>query len=266
MNIIVCVKKIPDPEIPPIKFKLDVEAKRVRPPEGIPPVINPYDEQAVELALRLKEKNGGRVTILSVDEEASPTIVKHALAMGADEGYVLADDAFAGSDSFATAYILAQAIKKIGGADLVLCGRQGADWDNGLVGSLIAENLDWPLVTLAESIESSGKGIKVRRVLLDGYQDFYLPLPSVVTVSSEVGKARLPSGWGIIAVSRKIVPVWNVSDIDADPARIGKGAARLDLLKLFIPARERHCEIVDGETTAEAGEKLAEKLLKTGLI
>ncbi len=266
MNIIVCMKKIPDPEIPPAKFKLDVETKRVHPPEGIPPVINPYDEHAVELALRLKEKNGGKITALTVDEEASPAIVKHALSMGADEGYVLADAAFSGSDSFSTAYILAQVIKKIGDIDLVLCGRQAADWDNGLVGSLLAENLDWPLVTMAESIETSDKGIEVRRMLLDGCQDFSVPLPAVVTVSSEVGKPRLPSGWGIISASRKEVPVWGVTDIDADPARIGKGAARLELLKLFVPPRERHCEIVEGETTAEAGKKLAEKLLKTGLI
>jgi electron transfer flavoprotein beta subunit len=266
MNIIVCVKKIPDPEIPPAKFKLDVEIKRVRPPEGIPPVINPYDEYAVELALRLKEKSSGKITALSVDEDASPTIVKHALSMGADEGYVLADAAFAGSDSFSTAYILAQVIKKIGDIDLVLCGRQAADWDNGLVGSLLAENLDWPLVTLAKSIEPSEKGIEVRRMLLDGYQDFSVPLPAVVTVSSEGGKPRLPSGWGIIAASRKKVPVWDLSDIDANPTKVGKSAARQKLLKLFVPARERHCEIVEGETTAEAGKKLAEKLLKTGLI
>ena len=100
MNIIICIKKIPDPEIPPAKFRLDPKAMRVLPPEGIPPVINPYDEQAVELALRIKEKTSGRVSVLSIDEEASSTIVKHALSLGADEGYVLADGAFKGSDSF----------------------------------------------------------------------------------------------------------------------------------------------------------------------
>lgn len=266
MNIVVCIKKIPDPEIPPVKFKLDTEAMRVLPPEGIPPVINPYDEQAVELALRIKEKRGGRVTVLTIDEEASPSIVKHALAMGADEGYILSDSAFSGSDSFSIAHILAQAIKKIGHVDLVLCGRQAADWDEGIVGSLLAEKLGYSIVTLAESIELSDGNIKVKRTLLDGYQEFAVSLPAVVTVSSEVGKPRLPSGWGIISASRKELPVWDSSIIDSDPALIGNGAARKELVKLYVPEKKRHCTIIAGETTEEAAEKLAEKLLKTGLI
>ena len=266
MNIVVCIKKIPDPEIPPAKFKLDTEAMRVLPPEGIPPVINPYDEQAIELALRIKEKSGGKVTVLTIDEEASPTIVKHALSMGADEGYVLTDAAFLGSDNFSIAYILAQAIKNIGDVDLILCGRQAADWDEGVVGSILAEKLKYPLVTLAGSIEISDETLKVRRVLLDGYQEFAVPKPAVITVSNEVGKPRLPSGWGIISASRKEVPVWNASDIDVDPAFIGGNAARKELVKIYAPERERQCEIINGETTEEAGEKLAEKLLKFGLI
>lgn len=266
MNIVVCIKKIPDPEIPPAKFRLDTAAMQVLPPEGIPPVINPYDEQAVELALSLKEKNGGKVTVLTIDEEASPTIIKHALSMGADEGYVLADAAFKGSDSFSVAYILSRAIKKIESADLILCGRQAADWDEGVVGSLLAERLKYPLVTLAGSIEISGETLKVRRVLLDAYQEFAAPIPAVITVSNEVGKPRLPSGWGIISASRKEIPVWDASAIDADRTLLVKSAARKKLVKLYIPARERRCEIVKGKTPEEAGEKLAEKLLKTGLI
>jgi electron transfer flavoprotein beta subunit len=266
MNILVCIKKIPDPEIPPAKFKLDTEAMRVLPPEGIPPVINPYDEQAVELALRIKEKSGGRVTVLTIDEEGSPKIIKHALSMGADEGYVLSDEAFFGSDSFSIAYILAQAIKKIGDIDIVLCGRQAADWDEGVVGSILAEKLKYPLVTMAESVEVSDKTLKVKRALLDGYQEFAIPFPAVVTVSSEVGKPRLPSGWGIISASRKEVPLWDSSTIDIDPALIGTTSSRKELVKLYVPARKRQCEIVEGETTEEAAEKLAEKMIKTGFI
>jgi electron transfer flavoprotein beta subunit len=266
MNIVVCIKKIPDPEIPPAKFTLDTEAMRVLPPEGIPPVINPYDEQAVELALRFKETNEAKVTVIAIEEEASATIVKHALSMGADEGYVLSDGTFSGSDSFSIAYILAQAIKKIGNVDLVLCGRQAADWDEGVVGSILAELLKYPLVTLAGSIESSGETLEVRRVLLDGYQEFSVPKPAIVTVSNEVGKPRLPSGWGIISASRKEIPVWDAHAIDVDPDRIGAAAARKELVNLYVPERERQCEIIGGETAEEAAEKLADKLLKTGLI
>lgn len=266
MNIIVCVKQIPDPEIPPTKFALDTEFKRVIPPEGIPPVINPYDEQAVELALRLKEKHGGKITILSIGEDSVKNAIKHALSMGADEGILLTDSAFDGSDSFSIATILSLAIKRIGDYDLILCGRQAADWDEGLIGPLIAENLDLPLITLAEEVDVSDGELKVKRVTLDGYQVFSVPMPSVITVSHEVGQPRLPSGWGIISASQKEIPVWSASDIDADSSRIGTGAARRKLVSLFIPVRERKCEIMEGETPAEASAELAERLREKGVI
>ena len=266
MNIIVCVKQIPDPEIPPAKFKLDTDSMCVIPPEGIPPVMNPYDEQAVELALRLKEKHGGIITAITLGSEVASSVIRHALAMGADEGIVLSDKAFEGSDSFSTAYILGLAIKKIGEYDLILCGRQAADWDEGLVGSIIAENLDLPLVTLAEAVEVDGGQLKVKRVTLDGYQKFAVPLPAVVTVSNEVGRPRLPSGWGIISASQKSIPFWGAVDIKADTSRIGAKAARRRLAKLFIPRRERKGEIIEGKTTAEAAVKLVERLIKAGVI
>jgi len=266
LNIIVCVKQVPDPEIPPAKFRLDSESKRVLPPEGLPPVINPYDVQAVELALRLKDKHGGKIIVLTVGTEAAGGVVKHALSMGADEGVVLADKAFEDSDSFSTAYILAKTIQRIKDFDLILCGRQAADWDEGLVGSIIAENLGLPLVTLTKSIEMTGEELRVTRVTLDGYQVFAVPMPAVVTVSNEVGQPRLPSGWGIIAAARKQLALWKAQDIDVDSSQIGATAARRQLKKLFIPKRERKCEIVDGETVTEAAEKLAERLRQAGVI
>lgn len=266
MNTIVCIKQILDPEMPPAKFRLDSESKRVIPPEGIPPVINPYDEQAVELALRLKDKHGGKITAVTVGSDDAASIVKHALAMGADEGVVLADEVFEGSDSFVTAYILTKAIQKIGDYELVLCGRQAADWDEGLVGSIIAENLGLPLVTLAEAVDVADGELRVKRVTLDGYQVFAVPTPAVVTVSNEVGQPRLPSGWGIIAAARKQVPAWNAGDIGVDPSQVGAGAARRKLAKLFIPLRERKCEIIQGETTAEASVKLATRLREAKVI
>ena len=266
MDIIVCVRQKPYPEISLIKLTLDAEYKHVIPPDGIPPVRNPYDEQAVELALRLKEKHGGKLTILSIGEDSAKSAIKHALSMGADEGILLTESAFDGSDSFSIAYILSQAIKRIGDHDLILCGRQAADWDEGLVGPLIAENLGLPLITLAERVDVSDEELKVKRVTLDGYQVFSVPMPSVITVSHEVGQPRLPSGWGIISASQKEIPVWNASDIDADSSKIGTGAARRKLVKLFIPVRERKCEIIEGETPAEASAGLAERLSEKGAI
>jgi electron transfer flavoprotein beta subunit len=266
LNIIVCVKQVLDPQIPPSKFKIDSEAKRILPPEGIPPVINPYDAQAVELALRLKEKNTGKITVITIGSEASATVVKHALSMGADEGFVISDKAFEGSDSFSTAYLLTKAIQKIGSYDLVLCGRQAADWDEGLAGSILAENLNLPLVTLAQSVEVSGKDLKVKRGILEGYQFFQVTMPALVTVSNEIGQPRLPSGWGIISAARKKIPVWTAMDIAAESSQIGAVAARRKLVKLFSPERERKCEIIAGETPAEAGAKLGEILRQKGVI
>jgi electron transfer flavoprotein beta subunit len=266
MNIIVCVKQIPDPEIPATKFKLDPEGKNVLPPEGVPPVINPYDEQAVELALKIKEKHGGKITILTTGDDSSSRVVKHALAMGTDEGIILKDKAFEDSDSFSTAYILSQAIRKIKEFDLILCGRQAADWDEGLVGIILAENLELPLITLAESVDFSEGKWQVKRVILEGYQVFGVSPPAVVTVSHEAGPPRLPSGWGIISASRKEILVWDAEVIAADPSRIGREASRKRLVKLSIPERKRTCEILGGSTLEEAAAKLAEKLKERGAI
>jgi len=266
MKIIVCVKKIPDPEIPPAKFRLDEESKKVIPPEGIPSVMSPYDLQAVELALRLKDKHNSDVTILTIDKKTSSSILKHALAMGADEGIILSDEAFEGSDSFSIAYILSQAIRKIGNCDLILCGRQAADWDEGLVGTILAEYMSLPLVTLAYDLEQQDGEWRVKRSTLDGYQLFAVSSPAVVTVSNAVGQPRLPSGWGIIAASQKNLLVWNAQDIGANPSRTGAKVARRTLTKLFIPKQDRSCEIIEGKTASEASVKLAEKLVKEGIV
>jgi electron transfer flavoprotein beta subunit len=186
--------------------------------------------------------------------------------MGADEGIVLSGEAFDGSDSFSIAYILTRAIQKVGDYDLILCGRQAADWDEGVVGSIIAENLGLPLVTLAESVDVADGKLKVKRVTLDGYQVFAVPTPALVTVSNEVGQPRLPSGWGIISAAKKEIPVWDAGDIDADPYQIGADAARRKLVKLFIPEQERACELFQEEDTAEAAVKLATRLREAGVI
>jgi electron transfer flavoprotein beta subunit len=266
MNIIVCVKQIQDPEIPASKFRLDAEGKKVVPPEGMQPVINPYDGQAVELALRIKEKHGGQITILTIGDDSTSRVVKHALAMGADEGIILRDQTFEGSDSFSTAYILSQAIQKIKEFDLILCGRQAADWDEGLVGSIMAENLDLPLITLAESVDFIEGRLQVKRVILDGYQVFVVPPPAVLTVSHELGPPRLPSGWGIITASKKEIPVWDAKFIDAEQTQTGADSSRKKLIKLFIPARERKCEKIEGEKPEDAVSLLAEKMKEAGVL
>jgi len=265
MNIVVCVKRVLDPEMPTEKFR--VKDNRVLPPEGIPPVINPCDAQAVEAALRVKERYGGKITAITVGTAESKEVVRRALAMGADEGIVLSDDVFTGSDSLATAYILAQAIQKIDVIDLVLCGREAADWSMGIVGPVIAERLNLPLITLAKDIELLDNNIlKVERVIPDGHQVFEVSLPAVLTVSNEIGLPRLPTGMGIVSAVRKEIPVWTNQEINADPSLIGANAEGSKLLSLSIPERERKCEIISGETPEEAAGNLAAKLRAAGVI
>src|SRR5512134_1279880 len=161
MNTIVCVKQVPDPEIPPAKFKIDPEAKKIIPPPGVPPVISVYDERAVEAACRLKDKHGGKIIVISMGAEKASDVIKHAISMGADDGFVLQDGAFENLDSFGTAYVLAKAIQKIGAYDLVLCGRQAADWGAGQVVSILGEILGIPVLTYACDIVAADKALKV---------------------------------------------------------------------------------------------------------
>ena len=264
MNIIVCVKQILDPEIPMDKFR--VKDNQVVPPEGIPPVISPYDAQAVEVALKLKDKHGGRIVAITSGSPDAADVVRHALSMGVDEGIVLSDSAFYGADSFVTAYILSQAIKKLNAFDLILCGREAADWNMGIAGPIMAEILNLPIITLAKQVELlNEKTIRVERVIPDGYQVFEVSLPAVVTISKEVGLPRLPTGWGIIRAAQQKIPVWTSQDIPLDFSTVGT-ANHSKLLSLSVLKRERKCEFIDGKTAAELAANLVVKLQNAGMM
>lgn len=259
MNIIVCVKQVLDPEIPPAKFKIDPEAKQVVPPPGVPPVISVYDERAVEAACRLKDKNKGKITVISMGSEKAADVIKHAISMGADDGFVLSDGAFENLDSFGTAHVLAKAIQKIGAYDLVLCGRQAADWGAGQVGSILAEMLSIPVVTLACDIEVEGTNVKVKRIVNDGYEIIEAPMPSLVTVSSEIGMPRLPAGMRLMMARKKQVPIWKAADIGADAALLDKANSHTEVTSLTVPTRKTECEMITG-APGEAAVNLASKL------
>jgi electron transfer flavoprotein beta subunit len=184
----------------------------------------------------------------------------------ADDLVLLEDPAYVDGDSWSTAYALAMAIKKIGQYDLILCGRQAADWDAGQVGSAIAEILGLPAVTLARKLEIEGDKLRVEKVIPDGYELIESSLPAVVTLSNEHPAPRYPNVKGIMQAKRKEPIVWKPADIGADPATIGSSGRRLKLLKLFQPVREGHCEIVGADTPEEAGAKLAQKLRESKVL
>jgi len=263
MNIIVCVKQVPDPEAPPTSFEIDAENKKVT-AAGVPLVLDPYSEYALEAALKLKDADGSRVTALSLGAELSRDAVKKALSMGADELILLEDEAFAGGDSWSTACALAAAIKKTGDYDLILCGRQSADWDAGQTGCGIAELLDLPAVTIARKIELSGDKVRVERITDDGYEVIETTLPAVVTVSNEIGEPRYPTIRGIMA-AKKIEPIiWKPADIGLE--KTGEADRKSKIVKLTKPQRDIECQFIEGETPEEAGARLALRLRQEKLI
>jgi electron transfer flavoprotein beta subunit len=261
MHTIVCIKQVLDPEIPPAKFKIDPETKKVVPPPGVPPVISVFDERAVEAALKLKDKNKGKITVISMGTAKAADVVRHALSMGADDGFVLDDPLFENLDSFGTAYVLGKAIQKIGAYDLVLCGRQAADWGAGQVGSILGEILGIPVVTLACNIEVSDKIVKIKRMVKDGYEVLEAPMPSLVTVSSEIGLPRLPGGMGLMMARRKVIPTWKAQDIGAESSQLDKANAHTEVTGLSVPNRKSQCEMIPG-APGEAAGVLAQKIIK----
>ena len=266
MNIIVCVKQVIDPEAPSTSFKVDSATNKVLSTPGISLVIDPYAEYAVEAALRIKDALGGTITILSLGINLLREVVKKPLSMGADELILLEDHAFVEGDSWSTAYALAIGIKKIGDYDIILCGRQASDTDAGQVGSAIAEILGLPSVTVAQKIDIADGKAKVERVTADGYEVVEVSLPALITVSNELGEPRYPTIKGIMAAKKKEPVIWKPADIGVDVSQIGAAGRRTRLLKLFQPAREGKCEIIEGENPEEAGSKLALKLRETKVL
>ncbi|MBI2450167.1 MAG: electron transfer flavoprotein subunit beta/FixA family protein [Candidatus Nealsonbacteria bacterium] len=253
MDIIVCCKQIIDPEIPPSNLKIDETGKKIITPSGTASVISPFDMHAVEAALRIKDKLSGKITILSLGNNFVREVVKKPLAMGADELILLEDEAFDGLDSWAAAHALAAAIRKIGRYDLILCGRQAADWDNGQVGIGIAEFLGIPAVTLAKQIEIVDTKVRIERLLPDGYETIETILPALITVTNELGDPRYASVKGVLAAKKKTPTIWNKTDISLD-------VPHSKLLKVFQPIKEKQCQMVKADNPAEAGAKLALKL------
>jgi electron transfer flavoprotein beta subunit len=266
MNMIVCCKQIFDPEAPPSSFKIDAANNKVMPPSNIPLVISPFDANAVEAALKIKDAKGGNITILSLGSNLDVKVAKSPLSMGADELVLLDDKAFEDLDSWSTAMALSMAIKKIGEYDIIFCGRQAADWDAGQVGSGISQILGIPIVSLAKKVDLEDGKVKIERVIADGHQVIEASLPVLVTVSNEIGEPRIAKLQGIMAAGKKQPIMWKPSDIGMDESQLGPNARKSILLKLFQPVRESKCEMVEGESAADAGEKLADKLREVKLI
>jgi electron transfer flavoprotein beta subunit len=266
MNIVVCVKEILDPETPADSFEIDTINSALLTTRKVARVLNPFDEQAVEAALRIKDKVGAKVIAISAGRQMDRVVTKKPIFMGADELILLEDEGFADGDGWSTAYTIAAAIKKLGPCDLVICGRQAADSNAGQVGIGIAEFLGLPHVSVVRKIDVLDGKARVERVTSDGYETVEVLLPTLITVSNELGQARYPAIQNI-RIANKIQPtIWKHADIGIEKTQTGKQGRRQKLVKLFQPVREGACEMVEGETLQEAGENLALILRKEKVL
>jgi electron transfer flavoprotein beta subunit len=193
--------------------------------------------------------------------------LREALAMGADQAILLSDPAFEGVDSYGKAYILANALRKLGNYDLVLCGRQAGDVELGLVGPFLAEELKIPCVTLVATIEQAGDQLQMKRQVETGYEVLEVGRPSLATVTNdEANLPRYPSVRGIRMAMRKEIPVWKADDLEIDRARLGDSAAMIEMDELFIPERKQRCEIITGDSGEEKAQNLVRRLRELKLI
>ncbi len=264
VNICVLAKQVVDPEMPAAAFRIDPDARQVVPPANIPPVVNGFDENAVEAALQIKDEQGANITVISSGTTFALDVMKKPLSMGADELVLLQDDAFANSvDSFFTVQLLAAAINKLGGFDLIICGRQASDWDNAQVPLGVAETLGMACITLGKKVDVQDSKVVVERLAPDGFEVVEADLPALVTVSNELGQPRYPTLRGIMAATRKRPTVWTTGDLDIDDAQL---EPRLTLHDLFVPERDQDCEIIEGDDDADAARQLALRLREDRLI
>jgi electron transfer flavoprotein beta subunit len=264
VHIVVCVKQVPDWDIPPASFKVDEAAKRVVPPPGVAAVTSQFDAIAVEAAMRIKDADpSAKVTVMSMGPANAREVVKQGLAMGADDGVLLVDNAFDDLDSNGAAVVLSSAIKKLGDVDLVLTGRQAVDWDTGVTGTLIAEMLDAPVITFAKAVTVADGTVTVQRVLPDAFETVEAPLPAVVTVSNELGEPRYPKLQQIMAAGKKPVTNWAAGDLGVDPSALGQ---RLTLEALYVPVVDTKVELMEGDTPEEQAQALARRLKEAKLI
>ena len=244
MNIVVCIKQVPDTNDVKIDKKTNTLMR-----QGVKSIINPYDMHAIESGLRLREEFGGKVTVISMGPSQVKDSLKEAISLGVDEVILLSDRAFAGADTLATSYTLAKGIEKISGVDLIICGKQAIDGDTAQVGPGIAEHLNIPHATYVEEIvETTEKDITVKRKLEEGYEKIRLQLPSLLTVIKEINEPRLPSIRGIIK-SRQIekIPVWTAEAIDVDKEFIGLDGSPTQVVSVSTPQLDVEAEIFEGD-------------------
>jgi electron transfer flavoprotein beta subunit len=256
------VKQIQDPEIAPSVFKVDETKNAVVPVAGMALVMSPFDEQAVEAALRIKDKVPEcSVTVVTMGPSSAREVLKHGLSMGADEGILLSNEGASNSDPYVTAAMLCGAIRKAGNFDLILTGRQSADLDAGIVGCGVAELLNIPAISFAKDVQTDGSSLTVERVLDTGVEVVEGSLPALVTISNELGAARKPSLRETMRAARKPVSTWSYDEVVNQ-----KLEPKMEVVRLFVLKKDKRCVFIPGSSPEEIAANLAAKLREAELI
>lgn len=255
MNIVVCIKQVPGTT----EIKIDPETNTlVR--EGVESIINPFDTYALEEGVRLKERCGGKVTAITMGPPQAENALRETISLGADEAILISDRVFAGSDTWATSYVLSRALAKIADYDVIICGKQTLDGDTGQVGSGLSEMLGVPFVAYVSKIDEIKEGyIRVHRMVEEGYEVLEMALPAVITVVKEINVPRLPSLRGSMKAKTAQIPVWTAADIGVEEDKAGIAGSPTRVVKIFFPKREHKSKMLQGTSEEQVGQ-LVERL------
>ena len=267
MEILVCVKQVPDTA----EVKIDPEKHTVI-RAGVPNIFNPFDQNALEAALQLKDSQGARVTLLSMGPPQAEDVLREGLAMGADDAYLLTDRKVGGSDTLATGYCLAQAVKKVAELqgieqfDVVLCGKQAIDGDTAQVGPQIATDLGIPQITYAAEINVDGTTVRVKQQNEEGYIVTEAQFPVLITAVKELNEPRFPTIRGTMKAKKREIPHLSADDIKVDETKIGLKGSPTMVRKIFTPPQRTQGLVIKEEDPNAAVSVLMEKLTAQKII
>jgi len=256
MKIIVCIKQVPDAK----DVRLDPETNTLA-REGVQSIMNPYDQHALEEAVRLKEKLGGEVVVITMGPPQAEEVLRQSITCGADNVVLVSDRAFAGADTWATAYTLEHAIKKIGSFDLILCGKQAIDGDTAQVGPGLATRLGIPFLTCIQKVrEATDQGLVAERMMDDGYDVVAVDYPALLTVVKDINEPRVPSLKGKMKAKKAEILTLSAEDIEADAACIGLPGSPTKVVSVFPPPARGERAVLTG-TLDEQIDQLVEKMV-----
>ncbi|MBN2334670.1 electron transfer flavoprotein subunit beta/FixA family protein [Candidatus Bathyarchaeota archaeon] len=261
MNIVVPIKQVPETT----EVNFDEETGRlIR--EGVAAVINPFDEYAIEEALRIREKHGGTVKVITMGPPWADDALRDAIAMGADEGWLATDRAFAGADTWATSLTLAKCVERMGEYDLIICGLKTTDGDTGQTGPEMAEHMDIPHVCYVSEIKEIGDGkVVLRRNMDDGVETLEAPLPLLVSVGKDINQPRLATLRGRLKAKKAEIKEITNKDLGLNPKEIGLDGSFTRVVKVFEPEVHEAGEMVEG-TPEELAEAILQKLMECKVI